>query len=365
MNRIAAADVNTGAVIGALGAAALFGASTPVAKALVADVHPVVLAALLYLGSGIGLLAFRARVWLRPGGTGLARGDWPWLAGAIAFGGVLGPVMLMLGLVRTSGASASLLLNLEAVLTALIAWVVFRENADRRIVLGMALIVAGGVALAWPTDASGAHDAIGAALVAAACLCWAIDNNLTRKVSAGDATFIAGAKGLVAGAVNLAIGLAIGGHLPAPAPAVAALAVGLLGYGVSLVLFVVALRGLGTARTGAYFSTAPFIGAAVAIGVFVEPTSPAFWLAAALMGAGVWLHLTERHEHPHTHEPLEHTHPHAHDEHHRHDHDFAWDGAEPHAHAHRHAALTHAHPHYPDLHHRHSHGGAERVTARH
>lgn len=365
MNRIAAADVNTGAVIAALGAAALFGASTPVAKALVADVHPVVLAALLYLGSGIGLLAFRARVWLRPGGTGLARGDWPWLAGAIAFGGVLGPVMLMLGLVRTSGASASLLLNLEAVLTALIAWVVFRENADRRIVLGMALIVAGGVTLAWPTDASGAHDAIGAALVAAACLCWAIDNNLTRKVSAGDATFIAGAKGLVAGAVNLAIGLAIGGHLPAPAPTAAALAVGLLGYGVSLVLFVVALRGLGTARTGAYFSTAPFIGAAVAIGAFAEPTSPAFWLAAALMGAGVWLHLTERHEHPHTHEPLAHAHPHVHDEHHRHEHDFAWDGAEPHAHAHRHAALTHAHPHYPDLHHRHSHGGAERVTARH
>ncbi len=355
MNRLAAVDVNAGAVAAALGAAMLFGASTPVAKALVAEVHPVVLAALLYLGSGVGLLALRARVWQRPGGTGLAPGDWRWLGAAIVFGGVLGPVLLMIGLARMSAASASLLLNLEAVLTAVIAWVVFRENAGRRIVLGMALIVAGGVALAWPTDAAGARDAIGALLVAAACLCWAIDNNLTRKVSGGDATFIAGVKGLVAGAVNLAIGLAIGGHLPAAAPAAAALAVGLLGYGVSLVLFVVALRGLGAARTGAYFSTAPFIGAAVAIGAFSEPTSPAFWLAAALMGAGVWLHLTERHEHPHTHEPLEHAHPHVHDEHHQHDHGFAWDGSEPHAHAHRHAAISHAHPHYPDLHHRHVH----------
>jgi drug/metabolite transporter (DMT)-like permease len=361
--RTIADPANASAVAAALGAAALFGASTPVAKALVADVHPVVLAALLYLGSGIGLLAFRAHTWLRPGGTGLARGDWPWLAGAIAFGGVLGPVLLMLGLVRTSASSASLLLNLEAVLTALIAWFVFRENADRRIVLGMGLIVAGGVALAWPGETHGGASLAGALLVAGACLCWAIDNNLTRKVSGGDATFVAGAKGLIAGAVNLAIGLALGGGLPAPAPLGLALVVGLAGYGLSLALFVLALRGLGTARTGAYFSTAPFIGAAIAIGAFGESTSPALWIAAALMGAGVWLHLTERHEHPHSHEPLEHAHPHVHDEHHRHEHDFPWNGAEPHAHFHRHAVITHAHPHYPDLHHRHPHGsGAERVT---
>ncbi len=352
MRSVSAPDVS--AVAAALGAAALFGASTPVAKALVADVHPVVLAALLYLGSGIGLLAFRAKAWLRTGGTGLAPRDWPWLAGAIAFGGVLGPVLLMLGLARTSAAGASLLLNLEAVLTAVIAWVVFRENADRRIVLGMALIVAGGAALAWPDEAGGAG-LTGALLVAGACLCWAIDNNLTRRVSGGDATFIAGAKGLAAGAVNLAIGLALGGRLPPPGTLGAALVLGLLGYGLSLVLFVIALRGLGTARTGAYFSTAPFIGAAVAIAGFGEATSPAFWLAAALMGAGVWLHLTERHEHAHAHEPLEHAHPHRHDEHHRHEHDFAWDGREPHTHPHRHTALTHTHPHYPDLHHRHGH----------
>jgi drug/metabolite transporter (DMT)-like permease len=263
----------------------------------------------------------------------------------------------MTGLARTSGASASLLLNLEAVLTALIAWVVFRENADRRIVLGRVLIVAGGVALGWPGESAAAGGLAGALLVAGACLCWAIDNNLTRKVSGGDATFVAGAKGLVAGSANLALGLALGGGLPPPGPLGAALLVGLLGYGVSLVLFVLALRGLGTARTGAYFSTAPFIGAAVAIGAFGESPTTAFWVAAALMGAGVWLHLTERHEHEHAHEPLEHVHAHAHDEHHRHNHDFAWDGREPHAHIHRHAAIRHSHPHYPDLHHRHEHGG--------
>ena len=359
MSRIAATSANTTAIAAALGAAALFGASTPFAKALVADVHPVVLAALLYLGSGFGLLALRAGVWLRPGGSGLARRDWPWLGGAIAFGGVLGPVLLMLGLARTSAASASLLLNLEAVLTALIAWIVFRENAGRRIVLGMALIVAGGIALAWPSETGGAADLPGAVLVAGACLCWAIDNNLTRKVSGGDATFVAGAKGLVAGAVNLAIGLALGGRVPAPELAAVAGAVGLLGYGVSLVLFVIALRGLGTARTGAYFSTAPFIGAAVAIGAFAEPTSTAFWLAAALMAAGVWLHLTERHEHAHIHESFEHAHPHVHDEHHHHEHEGGWDGREPHTHFHRHAALAHSHPHYPDLHHRHEHAREE------
>jgi drug/metabolite transporter (DMT)-like permease len=218
----------------------------------------------------------------------------------------------------------------------------------------MVLIVAGGVALAWPGEGGGGVSLSGALLVAGACLCWAIDNNLTRKVSGGEATFIAGSKGIVAGAVNLVIGLAIG-HLPAPAHAASAIAVGLLGYGVSLVLFVIALRGLGTARTGAYFSTAPFVGATVAVGAFGEPTSPALWLAAGLMGAGVWMHLTERHEHTHTHEAIEHTHRHVHDEHHRHDHDFAWNGVEPHAHAHRHAAISHSHPHYPDLHHRHVH----------
>ncbi|MHB1077357.1 DMT family transporter [Thiobacillus sp.] len=339
----------------ALVAAALFGASTPLVKLLVGELPTLLLAGLLYLGSGLGLATIRLlrdRGW-KP--SGLATGEWRWLAGAIVFGGLLGPVLLVFGLTHTDAGAASLMLNLEAVFTAVLAWVIFKENADRRIVLGMLLIVAGGAVLAWPTAGSATPDWIGPLAIAAACLCWAIDNNLTRRVSGSDALFIAGAKGWTAGVVNTSLALLLGASLPAWPAAGAAMAVGLAGYGLSLVLFVRALRGLGTARTGAYFSTAPFIGAAIAILLLGEPTSAPFWLAAGLMGAGVWLHLTERHAHAHTHELLEHTHPHVHDAHHQHEHDFDWDGSEPHSHPHGHAVITHKHPHFPDIHHRHGH----------
>lgn len=343
------------AIAAALGAALLFGASTPLAKSLLRDVSPVLLAGLLYLGSGIGLGLIRIardRGWRTPS---MAKEEWFWLLLAISFGGVLGPLALMLGLTRTPAATASLLLNLEAVLTAVLAWVVFRENTDRRIVLGMLLIVAGAVLLALPSSSQGAHLSWGALLIVGACLCWALDNNFTRKVSASDALFIAGLKGLISGIVNVGIALALGARLPAMSMVGMAMTVGLLGYGISLVLFVLALRGLGSARTGAYFSTAPFIGAAIAILAFGEHASWMFWLAAALMAAGVWLHLAERHEHLHTHEPITHAHRHVHDEHHQHAHDFDWDGHEPHTHEHTHAPLTHSHPHYPDIHHQHRH----------
>ncbi len=345
-------------IVYALLAAALFGASTPFAKLLTGEMHPVLLGGLLYLASGLGLTLARL---LRDGGwkaSGLARSEWPWLLGAIFFGGILGPVALLFGLMQTSASAASLLLNLEAVLTAVIAWVVFRENADRRIVLGMLAIVAGGVVLAWPTRGMGAMNDSGWAGplgVAAACLCWAIDNNLTRKVSASDALFIAGSKGLIAGTVNTGLALWLGAALPPPLTLLSTAAVGLLGYGLSLVLFVLALRGLGSARTGAYFSTAPFIGAALALSLLGETATPAFWLAGGFMALGVWLHLTEQHEHRHTHEPLSHAHHHSHDAHHQHEHDFAWDGQAPHAHWHTHAAVSHKHPHFPDIHHRHPH----------
>ena len=342
-------------IAAALAAATLFGASTPLAKALLRDLSPVLLAGLLYLGSGVGLGLIRItrdRGWHTPPMT---RKEWFWLLLAIGFGGVLGPLALMLGLTRTAAAIASLLLNLEAVLTALLAWIVFRENTDRRMVLGMLLIVAGAVLLALPGSKQGAHLSWGALLIAGACLCWALDNNFTRKVSASDALFIGGLKGLIAGIVNVGIALTLGARLPSTAAITEATTVGLLGYGISLVLFVLALRGLGSARTGAYFSTAPFIGAAIAILAFGEHASWMLWLAAALMGAGVWLHLTERHEHLHTHEPITHTHRHVHDEHHQHVHDFDWDGREPHTHEHTHAPLTHSHPHYPDIHHQHKH----------
>lgn len=343
------------AIAAALLAAALFGASTPLAKQLLRDLSPVLLAGLLYLGSGIGLgliRLLRDRGWRTPSMSGR---EWFWLLLAIGFGGVLGPLALMLGLTKATAATASLLLNLEAVLTALLAWVVFRENTDRHVVLGMVLIVAGAVLLALPDPSQPMGLGWGALLIAVACLCWALDNNFTRKVSASDALFIAGLKGLAAGIVNVAIALTLGARLPAAAAITEAMIVGLLGYGISLVLFVLALRGLGSARTGAHFSTAPFLGAAIAILAFGDHTTPMFWLAAILMAAGVWLHLTERHEHLHTHEPITHTHRHVHDEHHQHAHDFDWDGREPHTHVHTHAPLTHSHPHYPDIHHQHKH----------
>lgn len=343
------------AVVAALAAALLFGASTPLAKQLLRDTSPMLLAGLLYLGSGVGLgLArlLRDRGWRAPA---LAGGGWLWLLLAIGFGGVLGPLLLMLGLARTPAASASLLLNLEAVLTALLAWIAFRENTDRRVVLGMALIVAGAAALAARAGSQAHGFGWGAPLIALACLCWALDNNFTRKVSASDAMFLAAVKGLAAGSVNAGLALLLGERLPAALGIAETMAVGLLGYGISLVLFVLALRGLGAARTGAYFSTAPFLGAAIAVLAFGEQPSPLFWLAAVLMAAGVWLHLQERHEHVHTHRQTTHTHRHLHDEHHEHTHDFDWDGREPHAHEHTHALLTHSHPHYPDIHHQHEH----------
>lgn len=346
-------------VVYALLAAALFGASTPFAKSLVAGVAPVALAALLYLGSGVGLLVcYVVRGLVRNEGKGspgpLARPDWPWLAGAIATGGVAGPVLLMIGLTLTPASAASLLLNMEGVLTAMLAWFVFKENFDRRIMAGMLLIVVAGGLLSWEqVPVLGVP--WGALAIVAACLCWAIDNNLTRKVSASDPLQIAGIKGLAAGAVNLSIALAMGVALPDAGAVLAAGLVGFCGYGLSLVMFVLALRHLGTARTGAYFSAAPFVGAAMSLVMLGEVPGSLFWYAAALMGGGLWLHLTETHAHEHFHAPLDHAHEHSHDSHHRHEHDFDWDGTEPHAHPHRHTALKHSHAHYPDIHHRHGH----------
>lgn len=339
------------AIAQALAAAALFGASTPAAKVLVGEMHPVLLAGLLYAGSGIGLA-----LWLavrREQVAALRRADLPWLGGAILAGGIVAPVLLMFGLSRIGASSASLLLNLESAFTALLAWFVFRENFDRRIALGMLLIVAGGMLVsAGPGALDGSP--VGAAAIAAACLAWALDNNLTRRVAAADAVTITCVKGLAAGAVNLAIAFAM---LEVPWPGMGSAAgsalVGLLGYGVSLALFVGALRELGAARTGAYFAVAPFVGVALSLLFLGEAPAPLFWLAAALVALGVWLHVSERHEHEHLHEPMEHEHRHVHDAHHQHPHDPAWDGKEPHAHRHRHERLLHKHPHYPDLHHRH------------
>lgn len=340
----------------AVAAAALFGASTPFAKLLLGTMPPVLLAAVLYLGSGIGLLAVR----LHQSSTrnnneaALPRSQWPWLAGAVLFGGALGPVLLMIGLKSTSAAASSLLLNFEGVFTALLAWFVFRENFDWRIALGMVAIVTGGTVLSWQPQ-GGFALSIGALAVVAACACWGVDNNLTQKVSASDPFQIASIKGLVAGSVNLVIALALGASLPSFRVLVGALVVGFFGYGLSLACFVLALRHIGTARTGAYFSLAPFVGALVSLLLLHESMQRTFWIAALLMGAGVWLHLTERHGHEHQHEHLEHSHRHVHDEHHQHQHAIGVDPGEPHTHPHTHEPITHSHAHFPDIHHRHEH----------
>ncbi|HLO78357.1 MAG TPA: EamA family transporter [Magnetospirillum sp.] len=334
----------------ALLSAALFGAGAPLAKLLLGRLDPWLLAGLLYLGSGIGLALLRP--FLPRQGGALARADWKWLAAAVAAGGVIGPVLMMVGLAHSPAASAALALNLEGVFTLALAWVVFRENVDRRILVGAGAILAGAALLSWQDQASGGG--WGLLAIAGACLAWAVDNNLTRKLSAGDAVHIAMVKGLAAGAVNTALALAAGQTLPSPAVVGMAALLGLVAYGLSLVLFVLALRHLGTARTGAYFSSAPFVGAVLAVPLLGETPTPTLAAAGLLMAIGIYLHLTESHAHDHVHETLEHEHPHRHDEHHQHAHDRIA-AAEPHSHRHVHQRLVHRHPHYPDIHHRHVH----------
>lgn len=338
----------------ALVSAVLFGASAPFAKLLLGTVSPQLLAGLLYLGAGIGLAIVhvsRATFGVPAQEAPLRRHDLPWLAAVVLFGGLAGPLLLMLGLSHTSAASGSLLLNLEGLATMLIAWVVFRENVDRRLILGAFAILVGAVVLSW--NGEGVRLDAGAALIAAACLAWGIDNNLTRKLSSSDPVVTATIKGVVAGSVNVALALMLGAAMPSLAMIGAAAVVGFLGVGVSLVLFMLALRHLGAARTGAYFSLAPFIGAVIAVGLLGEPVTVQLVVAGALMGMGLWLHLAERHEHEHLHETMEHEHAHVHDEHHQHHHDGPV--TEPHSHWHRHEPLRHTHPHYPDLHHQHGH----------
>jgi drug/metabolite transporter (DMT)-like permease len=289
----------------ALSSAFLFGASTPIAKLLLGFADPLLLAGLLYLGAGAGLALVETggrSLGLERSEAPLRAPDLPWLAAILLFGGVLGPALLMWGLTLIPGA---LLLNTEGLATMAIAWLVFRENVDRRIFLGAMAILAGAVVLSWPDAArDGASLSWGSVLIVLACVSWGIDNNLARKLSAADPLQIAMSKGLAAGAVNLALGLAHGAPLPGFTTLAAAAVVGFFGYGVSLVLFVLGLRHLRAARTGAYFSTAPFIGAALALPLFGEMPTLTVIGAAVLMGVGVYLHLAEAHDHEHLHAPL-------------------------------------------------------------
>lgn len=327
----------------------------PFAKLLLEHTSPWLLAALLYLGSGVGLWV--VRLIRRAEAVHLGIGDWLWLAGAVVAGGMIGPVLLMVGLSQMNASAAVLLLNAEAVLTALLAWFVFKENFDRRIALGMLAIVVGSLVLSWPQEAqfSGMWSALA---ILGACLAWAIDNNLTRKVALSDASFIAMIKGLVAGSTNLVLALFTNSQWPQIGTVAGAALLGFVSFGASLTLFVIALRNLGTARTGAYFAVAPFFGAVLAIVLLNEPVTAQLLLAGLLMAIGVWLHFTERHEHRHTHEVLEHAHEHIHgqdDVHHDHAHVASGSPKTSHNHSHRHEPIQHSHPHFPDNHHRHTH----------
>jgi drug/metabolite transporter (DMT)-like permease len=308
------------------------------------------MAALLYLGSGTGLTLYR--LLRRLPTVRLQRGEWLWLTSAIIAGGVLGPGLAMFGLLRMPASGASLLLNAESVFTTLLAWFVFRENFDRRIALGMAAILAGLIILSWPSGTRFAG-AVPAVCLLSACFCWAVDNNLTRKISLCDATWIASLKGLTAGGVNFILALALGSKLPSLPQIAGSMLIGLSAYGASLVLFVIGLRSLGTARTGAYFSLAPFFGAILSVAFLHDHTGPRLVAAGALMAIGLWLHLTEHHSHEHIHTPTEHEHEHTHDAHHQHEHPYPIDSGTVHTHSHHHDSMSHTHEHYPDAHHQH------------
>jgi len=341
----------------AITAALLFGASTPFAKALLGEANPWVLAGLLYFGSGLGLslVYFLRFIFQRVKvESSLGRKDALPLVGAIFFGGIAGPILLMWGLALTHASTGALLLNFEGVFTASLAWFVFKEHFDRRIALGMGFIVLGGIVLSLG-DQFALNTLAGPLLIMAACLSWAMDNNVTRKISESDPVQIAIIKSLVAGSTNLVIAWLYGSPFPHFSTALKAGTLGFFSYGVSLVLFVLALRHIGTSRTGAYFSMAPFVGALLSILLLKEGITYPLIGGSFLMAIGVYLHLTESHAHEHAHEELEHEHSHVHDEHHQHDHTPHDPVGESHVHFHKHKPLVHSHRHYPDIHHRHGH----------
>jgi drug/metabolite transporter (DMT)-like permease len=334
----------------ALASALLFGAAAPALKPIAGTLNPVLLAGLLYLGSFLGLAAARAF-----GGRAeakLQRRDLPALAGAIVSGGLIAPVLLVWGLSSLAASAASLLLASEAVLTMLVAALLFREAVAGRVWVAALLILAAAGLLAW-TPGTRLPISLHALAVVAACLLWALDNNLTARIALADPFAIAMWKGLAAGGVNTLLGLAFAPSAPTVSWA-AALGIGAIGYGASLVLYVLAQRHLGAARTAAHFGTAPFFGAALGVALLGEPLTAVLVAGFSLTAAATWLTLSERHSHEHAHEAMEHDHRHVHDEHHQHA-DAGDEGPEPHSHPHRHTPMRHRPAHFPDLHHRHHH----------
>jgi drug/metabolite transporter (DMT)-like permease len=339
----------------ALLAAFLFGANAPLAKLALSEIHPVMMAAFLYLGSGLGLIL----LWGIKKGLATSRNkeaflqinDLKWLAGAILAGGVAAPILLMTGLASTPASTVSLLLAFEVVATIILAYSIFREHIGQRVWIATGIITAGTIVLSF-TPGEVLTLSAGALGVIAACLLWGLDNNLTRVVSLRDPLTISLIKGLVAGTVSFGIAMGIHAPIPGIPLAITVMALGFVTYGLSIFFFVRSLRTLGVARTGAYFSSAPFIGAVLSVLIFQELPDAAFFVALPIMTAGLVLLAGEKHVHWHTHPPLQHEHRHRHDDgHHLHDHTGVV--PEEHSHPHTHNDLEHTHPHVPDIHHRH------------
>lgn len=342
----------------ALVAALFFGCITPGSKFLAKELPPQSMAGLLYVFAGIGLfgiLLLRKNIFASY--ARVQRKDVKWFVLATVFGGILGPAFLTYGISHIRGSTASLLLNLEAVFTSMIAWFIFKEHFEKKIVYGMLLIILGCLTLSLNSKVSAGTDTLlGFTLISFACLSWGIDNNVTRSISHLDPVLIASFKGLIAGSSNLFLGYLIGERLLWNVEIFQVGLLGFLGIGISLVAFIVSLGSIGTSRTGAIFSTAPFIGSMLSIAFLGETLTMPFAIALLLMAGGVWFHLSEDHGHIHTHNPLEHSHEHDHDDHHQHEHSESDPLGKPHIHHHVHSQMTHQHPHFPDIHHQHEHG---------
>lgn len=344
-------------------AAVLFGSSTPLAKLFLKGINPVLMASLMYLGSGIGLLFYKLIQRLLTKSfmeSGLKGSDFLWLGGTIVAGGILAPIFLMTGLKNSPAATASLLLNFEGVATTMIAALVFKEAIGKRIWTAVILILLASILLSFNLSGNFGFSA-GALCVIAACFFWGLDNNFTRNISAKDPITIVTIKSLAAGAFSFVLSLSIENKMPGIGVLAGAMLLGCFGYGISIVFFILALRNLGTARAGALFGIAPFVGTALSFILFSDYPGIQFFISLPVMVAGAWLLLSERHEHKHVHSGV-HEHVHIHDEHHGHEHEGEF--TEPHRHTHSHEKVTHSHPHRPDIHHRHGHSHADNTNSK-
>lgn len=335
----------------ALLAATLFGVSTPMVQRFGTGLGAFTTAALLYAGAAV-VGAFSRRNIERE--ARVVRSDLPRLLAMAGFGAVIGPVALAWGLQHTSGTSASLMLTLEAVFTAVLAWRLYRETMDGRVWTAMALLLAGGMVLVLDQGRAGGAQLWGLLAVLLATAAWGVDNTLSRALAERDPGQVVMAKAVLGAAATAVMALGLGEPLPSVAAALALFAVGASGYGLSLRFYLLAQRAFGAARTGSVFAFAPFIGAVFAVALGDRSASAMMAMGSSLMLAGVVLHLAESHGHEHAHEALEHEHAHRHDDgHHDHAHDRMPVGE--HSHRHHHQPLRHGHSHVPDAHHVHHH----------